>query len=316
VNWDTAPHWQDIRVLVTGAGGFLGGATCRRLLELGAEVHGTVRRSPAPDGVESHVLDLPDGADALVRRLQPQVVLHFASPIELDHDPHLYERLRRGILDTSAAVAGACRATGARLLQVGTCAEYGEREAPYHEDQAPRPTAPYGVLKAAATHLVMAMARTGGLRATVVRPFRTYGPGDMHSVVAQACRGVLDDVDLALSDGAQVREWNYVDPMVAGLLSAAACPAAEGRLLNLGGGPRASVRALVEAIWDLGGADPAQLRFGDRPRRASEAETFWADTSAADALIGPLPHVPLSRGLEQTLEWTRFEAPDRAPHRP
>lgn len=239
----------------------------------------------------------------MVSAVTPQVVIHLASPIAMGSDPAQYDRLRVGILDATAAVAAACRRHGARLLHVGTCAEYGDHVAPYHEDMAPRPVSPYAALKAAATHWVLSAARTGGLQAGVVRPFRAIGAGDTGSVVALALRAVLRGEDLDLTDGAQIREWNDVTAIAHGLLCAAAHPGALGQVLNLGGGPRLSVRQIVETAVDVADGDRTRLRFGARPQRPGEVPLFCGDHRRATALLGPLPHPPVEQTLHDALSW-------------
>lgn len=294
--------WMGRRVLVTGASGFLGRAVATLLLEAGAEVHGTGRTRLPPEGVVAHPAVLPDDAD-LVRHIHPEVVFHLASPVDLSADPTRFEALRSGILEATDAVARACLDVGARLVHVGTCAEYGDGEAPFSEGALPRPTSPYAALKAAATLWVLTLTRTSNLRATVVRPFRAYGPHCRQGLVFQACRAALAGEALPLTDGAQVREWNHVEAIATGLLAAALHPAALGRVLNLGGGPRASVREVAETVYRLAGADPALVRAGVLPRRPGEVDRFYGDHRQAEALWGPLPNPSLAEGLADTLAW-------------
>jgi len=246
---------------------------------------------------------LPDDADAVVGIIKPEVVIHLASPISMGRDPAQYAALRVGILDATVAVAAACRRHGARLLHVGTCAEYGDHEAPYDESMAPRPVSPYAALKAAATQWVLTLTRTGDLEAGVVRPFRAIGAGDGSSVVSLALRAALRDEDLDLTEGTQVREWNDATAIAHGLLCAAAHPGAVGQVLNLGGGPQLSVRAIVETAFDVAGGDRARLRFGARPQRRGEVPLFCGDHRRAAALFGPLPHPPLAQTLHDALAW-------------
>jgi len=304
-------------VLVTGASGFLGGAVCNLLRRAEAEVHGQGWRNPLPAGVRAWQARLPEQAEELLAEVQPEVVLHLASPVDLRREAGLYELLRPGILDASVAVAEGCARRGLRLLQVGTCEELAGGPVPFDPEAAPQPTSPYSALKAAATAWVLAAHRAHGLRATVVRPFRTFGPGDRASVVAQACQAALAGAPFPMTDGAQVREWNHVEAMAHGLLAAAAHPDAVGRSLNLGGGPRRSVATLVTRIFALAGADPDLVRLGALPRRPGEVDAFWGDHRATDALLGPLPHPDLDQALAGTLAWhrslRRARGPDKAP---
>lgn len=307
MRWTSAGAWLGQRALVTGAAGFIGGAVCAVLQEAGAEVYGTWRTRPLPAGVPGEPASLPGAAAELIARVQPAVVFHLASPIVLRRDPALYERLRPGILDATQAVAEACRAGGVRLVHVGTCEEYGDGEAPFREDQATRPVSPYSALKAAATAWVEMLSRVGGLEATVVRPFRCYGAGDHQSVVAQAARAALLGEVFEMTDGAQVREWNDVGAVARGIVACGAHPGAIGQVLNLGGGPHASVRTLVQTLYRLAGADPQRVRVGALPRRGGEIDRFWGDHSRSEALFGTLEQPGLEEGLMDVLAWHRAQ---------
>lgn len=290
---------------MTGAAGFIGSAVCAVLQEAGAEVYGTWRTRPLPVGVPGEPVVLPYGADELIARVQPEVVFHLASPVVLRRDPALYDRLRSGILDATQSVAQACLAHGARLVHVGTCEEYGAGDAPFVESQATRPVSPYSALKAAATAWVDMLGRVAGLEATVVRPFRCYGAGDTQSVVAAAAEAALLHRRFPMTDGAQVREWNDVAAVARGIVASGAHPGAIGRVINLGGGPQASVRQVVEMIFRLADADGALVEPGALPRRGGEIERFWGDHGLSDALFGPLAQGTLEDGLADVLAWHR-----------
>lgn len=305
MRWAEATQWLGRRVLVTGASGFVGQAVCELLLECGAQVHGSYRARLPPADVIAHPAHLPGDATELLDRVRPEVVIHLASPVHLGRQPALYPLMRAGILDATAAIAEGCMRHDARLLHVGTCAEYGDQPPPLSPTLCPAPLSPYAALKAAATHWVMTMARTGGLRAGVVRPFRAFGPRDTSSVLSLVYRSMLTGTPIDLTDGAQIREWNDVYAIATGILAAAAHPGAVGQILNLGGGHRRSVRAMCEAVVDHAGADRALLRFGAHPRRAGEPAAFFGDHTLTTELLGPLPHPPLSDSLTETLEWHR-----------
>ncbi|MFT4975828.1 MAG: nucleoside-diphosphate-sugar epimerase [Myxococcota bacterium] len=275
------------------------------LQECGSEVHGTYRSRPPSPGIIAHHAILPEDASAVIGRVRPEVVIHLACPISHSTDSAQYDRLRTGILDATMAVAAACHTHGARLLHVGSCAEYGDHPAPYHEAMAPRPVSPYATLKAAASMWVLSLTRSSDLQATVVRPFRAIGTGDQSSVVSLALRAAIAGTDLALTDGAQVREWNDVSAIAHGLLAAAAHPGTLGETLNLGGGPQLSVRQIVEMAFDIADGDPAHLRFGALPRRPGEVALFCGDHRRAAALLGPLPHPPVEQTLHDALAWIR-----------
>ncbi len=295
-------------MLVTGASGFLGRAAAQLLAEAGAEVHGTyLYRAPPAGLAAAWPASLPDDAAELIGRLRPRYILHLAAPVQVDRRLDLYDRLRRGILDATVAVCRSALDVGARLVVAGTCEEYGDNPAPFAEDQPAAPVSPYSAMKAAATDWTLMAARVAGLDATVVRPFRAYGPYDRSSVIAAAMEAALAGRPFPMTDGAQIREWNEVYALAEGLLWALVDPRCRGALLNLGGGPQASVRSVVEQVFALCEADPALIGVGALPRRAGEVPLFCADPRRASALWGPLPNPPLDQGLAATVEWRRSQ---------
>ena len=308
MQWTSATNWLGRTVMVTGASGFLGGAVARLLLELGAQVHGTGCCRLPGEGVIAHRMRLPDEVEPVFAAVKPEVIFHLASPVDLARDPALYTRLREGVLDGSAAVAAMALRLGARLVQVGTCEEYGAAEAPFSETLAPAPVSPYSALKAAATDWALMLHRTVGLKVGVVRPFRGYGPGDQSSVISAAARAALLKRPFEMTDGAMVREWNHVDALAEGIVAAGAHPDAVGRVVNIGGGPRVSVIDVVRRVFRLAGADEELIRVGALPRRSGEIERFWGDHSLARSLWGEITQPELDEGLSDTLDWLASEA--------
>jgi nucleoside-diphosphate-sugar epimerase len=207
-------------------------------------------------------------------------------------------------------LAEAAARRGARFIHVGSCAEYGHAPAPHREDGPTEPIGPYGALKLEATRLVMALDSPW----VVLRPFRTHGPLSQAGLIPAACRAALTGAPFPMTSGEQVREWNHIDTIAAGLLRATTDPAATGHLWNLGGGPALSVRAMVERIFSLAGADPAQIQVGARPQRPGEVPRLVGEHSKWRAAFGPLLGPSLDPGLADTLAGQRAQLGAPQPH--
>ncbi len=132
-----------MRVLVTGAGGLLGGVVCRTAPD-GVEVVGGVRTSPAPSGVHPVALDLSsdEACDAIVD-LAPDSVVHCA-----------YGKNHTDVVTATTSVAAACATLGAGLVAVSTDALFDGEHAPYRESDPPSPVTDYGRWKAEAEGVV------------------------------------------------------------------------------------------------------------------------------------------------------------------
>lgn len=270
-----------MRCLVTGASGFIGSVLVEQLRASGHTVQGWSR---------SDALDL-DGVDT---------VFHLASPVDprRDADP---QAMQRDIVGLSTRVAQACLQADCRLVHVGTCEEYGDGPAPFFEDQPPQPVSPYSRAKTEATAGVLGL-HGAGLRVTVARPFLTYGAGQRGDrLIPTAIRAALQGQPFPMTEGRQTRELNHVDDIARGL---ALCSgdAAIGRIINVGGGPELSVRALVERIFDLAGADRSLIRVGALPTRAGESRRFVGNHQRAWQMLGHRAQVSLEEGLRRTMQ--------------
>lgn len=231
---------------------------------------------------------------------RPDVVFHLAGTVDPRRDPDLYPLLLADVAATDQ-LARACLTQDLRLVTTGTCEAYGDGPAPFVETQLAQPVSPYSATKLAASNWVLTLARTQGLRATVTRPFLTYGPGQRGDrLVPTALRAARDRRPFPMTAGTQTRELTYIDDTVRGLILAAA-PAAEGHLVNLCGGAERSVLEWVRTIYRVAGAPLDLIQPGARPTRAGESVRFVGDPSKARALLGYAPTVPPEEGLRRCL---------------
>jgi len=230
--------------------------------------------------------------------VMPEAVLHLAAPVEAGASADRMAALRAGIVDAALSVAEATGRRGIPMLHVGTCAEYGRAPAPFKEDGIADPIDAYGKLKLEATLRMVAQPHI-----TVVRPFRAIGPGDESSVVAAAARAALAGDPFAMTTGEQRREWNHVDAIAEGILRAAAHPEAQGRLLNIGGGPVASVLEAVRLVFAAAGADGGLIQVGARPQRRGEIPLLAGDHSQTVRLWQPLAQPSFAETIQQAVLW-------------
>ncbi|WP_211847099.1 SDR family NAD(P)-dependent oxidoreductase [Neoroseomonas eburnea] len=306
------------RVLVTGAGGFIGSHLVQGLLTAGAEVTallrynadaaiGNLRLLPRDelDTVQVVHGDLND-AD-FIRRLvaKCEVVFHLGALIAI---PHSYAAPRSYIqtnVEGTLNVLEAVRAGGQRLVHTSTSEVYGSaRYVPIDEAHPLQAQSPYAATKIAADKLVESYVRSFGIKAVTVRPFNTFGP-------RQSARAFIPTVIGQVLGGAEavklgattpVRDLTYVSDTVAGFITAAGCEAAQGGCFNLGTGSGASVGEVASRIIALMGSaarielDPERLRPA-----ASEVDRLVSANGAFTAVSGWRPAVSLDEGLRRTI---------------
>ncbi|HLE81824.1 MAG TPA: NAD-dependent epimerase/dehydratase family protein [Dehalococcoidia bacterium] len=204
------------------------------------------------------------------------------------------------------AVRGSARLR--RLVFASSSSVYGQsQDLPLREESLPQPFSPYGVTKLAAEHLCLLYHANYGVPAVALRYFTVYGPRqrpDMgfHKFIQAALQ---DRPIVVYGDGEQTRDFTYVsDAVEANCLALA--PAANGQVLNIGGGSRSSVNQVLTTLGEILGRP---IRREQRPPQPGDVRHTWADTTRARDILGFSPRVSLQEGLAQQVEWLRMSPP-------
>lgn len=312
--------WRGKRVLVTGAGGFIGSHLAEELVRRGATVRGFFhygtggdrgnleRADPAlRDAVEPVFGDLRDAEALQVAVAGTAVVFHLAALVGI---PYSY-RFPRDVVETNVGgtlnVLQAARAAAVeRLVHTSTSEVYGTaRAVPMTEEHPLQAQSPYAATKIGADQLVLSFHRSFGLPASVARPFNAYGPRQslraiVPTVVGQALAG--DRVTLGATT--PTRDFNFVTDTVAGFLAVAETPTAVGQIYNIGTGREASVGEVVEIVGRLLGKRLAVETDEQRVRPAgSEVDRLLADATRLRRECGWAPAVGLEEGLARVIDW-------------
>ena len=300
-----------IRVLITGASGFIGTHCLRRLLAEDCEIHAVNRGGVGEhsDRVRWHAADLRDSAQAtaLVVGVRPTHLLHcawIATPRIYGSSPENFDWLRSGI-----ALALAFGANGGiRFVGVGSSAEYDPTDVPCVEDETPiRPATVYGNCKAACWLVTQAAAQRFGFSAAWGRLFLPYGPGDPpQRLVPTVLAALRVGKPVPTTYGTQQRDFIYApdaaDFLVRLLLSS------ESGAFNVGTGRATTVRAVIEYLASRC-ERPDLPQFGAIAPPPGEPAVLVADmTKVRDRLSWSAP-TDVPRGLEEILKGAGLELP-------
>lgn len=298
------------RVLVTGAGGFVGLPLLERLEGDGREVHALCTRAPAagaPAGVHWHRVDLFDdrALDALMSGLAPDQLVHLAWCTEHGR----FWRTRENVAwvqHSLQLVRAFVRCGGRRLVMLGTCAEYDWSDASGALVEAGSPLAPatlYGVAKDALRRVAGAYAQQEQVELAWGRLFFLYGPREPpQRLVPSLIRSLLARRPVETGAGERVRDFMHVED-VAGALAALLDSSVTGPV-NIASGVGATVEELAEEVGRLTG-HPDLLRVGALRDRQSEPSVLLADVTRLREEVGYRPRWTLAEGLDVTVQWWR-----------
>jgi len=314
-----ANKWQNLPVLVTGAGGFIGSRLVQRLIERGARVRAFVRYNSRADfGLLKQLppqtlaqLEIISGdlRDAHALELAAEgmhLVFHLGALISIPYSYlHPDEVVESNVLGT-LNVLQACRTHGCRLVHTSTSEVYGTAlTVPITEAHPLQGQSPYSASKIGADKLVESFYRAYGVQAVTVRPFNTYGPGQsaravIPTIITQAL--TQDVINLGNLDAK--RDFTYLDDTVDGFIKAAEAGGVQSETFNLGTGTEISIGELAQRVVELVGR-PVQIAVDAERLRpeASEVTRLLSDNSKARQLLGWQPQTTLSDGLEQTIAW-------------
>lgn len=305
------------KVLVTGAGGFIGSHLAERLVELDCDVRALVHynalgsrgwldHSDKAKDMEIVAGDLADRGSVAAAMKGRDTVFHLGALIAIPYSyiaPTSYVRIN---IEGTLNVLTAALDSGAKVLQTSTSEVYGTaRTVPISEEHSLQGQSPYSATKIGADKLAESFHASFGLPVVVVRPFNTFGP-------RQSARAVIPTIITQCAEGDRIklgalsptRDLNYVSNTVAGFVAASTENAVVGETINLGSGREISIGDLAQMIADLMGKTVTIDSDEDRLRpEKSEVFRLLADSSKAERLTGWTAEVPLEDGLRRTIDW-------------
>lgn len=318
-----------MRVLVTGAAGFIGSHLVDALLAEGDEVIAadnlssgalpnlsSARRSQTGK-FSFHRVDVTSGAVAdLIRRHKPEVICHLAAQVDVRKSvaEPVFDAQVNLIGTLNVLQAAASSATRKVVFTSSGGCIYGEpneSRLPVTEEQffwpEAMPESPYGVSKKVALDYLRYYKAIEGLDYTALALSNVYGPrqepasevGLEGQVVAIFCRRMLANRPTTIyGDGSQTRDFVYVDDVVSAFL--AARTKGSGELINIGSKQELSVNDLHSRLAVLAEAsfDPVYA-----PARPGELQRIFVDNSKAAEVLGWKPTVDLDEGLKLTVAW-------------
>jgi len=319
------------KVLVTGAGGFIGSHLTERLVDLGARVTAFLRYSSRTD--EAMIKLLPAEKKKEIRIIygelrQPEtvkkamkgidVVFNLAALISIPYSYlHPQEVFETNTLGTVNILTAAREEEAEKVIQTSTSEVYGTAQyVPIDEKHPRQPQSPYSASKIAADAIALSFYYSFNLPVAIIRPFNTYGPRQSdRAVISTLISQALVKEKILMGSTTPTRDFNFVSDTVEGFIRIAESEKSVGQEINIGSGCEISIGDLAEKIISLVGKRAKLVKDEKRARpKKSEVERLLADNSKARKLLGWSPRVNLDTGLRKTIEWIKghsdFYKPD------
>jgi len=309
-----------MKVLVTGAAGFIGSHLSEALIAQGADVIGIdcfsdyyarkqkernlegLRKHPGFQLLENDLADINLGKVLS----DVDVVFHEAAQAGVrtswgkDFDVYIQANIRATQLLLEAAKSSRLD----KFIFASSSSVYGDcKRYPVVEDALPNPISPYGVTKLAAEHLSLLYQKAYGIPVVVLRYFTVYGPRqrpDMafHKFIKSA---LMDESVEVYGDGSQTRDFTYISDAVAANIQAMQ-QGAPGRIYNIGGGSRISVKDVIATIEKVLGC---KIQVNTTQAQKGDVSHTFADTVRAQEELGYAPKVNIEDGLRYEVQWVK-----------
>ncbi|MEY4630488.1 MAG: hypothetical protein RIQ81_608 [Pseudomonadota bacterium] len=315
------------KVLVTGAGGFIGSHLTEALIQHGCQVRAFVRYNSSgswgwleylderkKSQLDVFAGDITDPHGCMKAMEGIDVVFHLAALIAIPysyHSPATY--VETNVKGTLNLLEAARRAGVKRFVQTSTSEVYGTAQfVPITEAHPLHGQSPYSATKIGSDQIAISFHRSFDFPVVVARPFNTYGP-------RQSARAVLPTVITQLLAGAgelklgaihPTRDFNFVADTAAGFIALAEADAAVGEVVNISSNFEISVEASIKAIAEVLSVNPVIKLDGDRVRpQRSEVDRLWGDNSKILSLTEWKPQYAglqgFKKGIGETIEWFR-----------
>lgn len=314
-----------MRILVTGADGFIGSHLAEALVDQGEEVRAFVRYNAFNswgwlDTVDEDVQDAidvflgdvrdPNGVREAMRGID--VVYHLAALISIPysyHSPDTY--VDTNVTGTLNILQAAQDLGTEKIMHTSTSEVYGSAQfVPITEAHPLQGQSPYAASKIGADQMALSFYRSFDTPVAVIRPFNTYGP-------RQSTRAVIPTIITQIASGRRTlelgnlhptRDFSYVKDTVRGFMAVADSDEANGEVINVGSGFEISIGDLVDLIAEAMGVEVSVETDEERTRpEKSEVDRLYADISKAEELLGWTPthggRDGFKRGLRKTAEW-------------
>ena len=320
-------NFKGKKVLVTGAGGFIGSHLVEELIGNGAEVSALIHYNSRNHwgNLEQLSPQIKKEINVLAGNVEDpymlnkatkgqNIVFHLAALIAIPYSYDAPLSYVRTNIEGTTNVMQACLSNNVeRVIHTSTSEAYGTAiYTPIDELHPLQAQSPYSASKISADKIAESYYLSFNLPVSTIRPFNTYGPRQSaRAVIPTIISQAIKQPEIKLGDLTPVRDLTYVKDTVRGFMKIALSDESIGKVINVGNGKGISIGDLANLIIKLMGVNKSIVTDSERLRpEKSEVLKLICDNSKAKILIGWEPQYSIERGLKETIEYVTSKIDD------
>lgn len=317
-----------MRILVTGAAGFMGSHLVDALLEMGHDVYGVDDLS---GGYMENVspkskftkLDLRDRekTEEYINETKPELVFHLAADATEGRSQFtpISATMRNYVAYLNLLIP--CINNGMKKIVVtSSMSVYGAQKAPFSEDMERRPEDIYAISKSGMEHSTEILSKVHNFKYTIIRPHNVYGPGQnmadpYRNVIAIFINRALQNKHFYIyGDGNQKRAFSFIDDFTPYIIKAGFDDVANSQIFNIGPVQEYSINELANVVLKIfypDGNIPEDMKPEYLPLRPQEVVEAWCTVDKAERMLGYKTTVGLEEGVKKMVEWAKTLGPQQ-----
>lgn len=300
------------KVVITGAGGFIGAFLTQELIKKGYKVHAFVRSKKSLWRLNDVLSEIKVFEDLLnnkvqlkktLKKINPTYVFHLATYGAYPTQQEIDKMIKTNIVGTTNLLEALNGLSCKAIVVAGSSSEYGKKEKQMKETDYLEPNNFYGATKAAQTQISQVYGITSDLPIIILRLFNVYGPYEEKGrLVRSVIESVLSKKEIALATGKETRDFIYVEDVVDVFIRAAKSQVKSGSVFNVGTGKQTTIRELAENVIDIAGVK-VPIKLNVYPGRKWDTTHWRASIRKTSKVLKWKPKYTLKKGLEKTIKW-------------
>jgi len=290
---------RDIKVLVTGANGFIGKHLVSKLLKEKAQVSALIKAGSL-DNVEVYKGNITDYGyvKSTVDKVNPEIIYHLAANLNKSSDETL-EIINVNLNGTLNLLKALKDKNYSSFVFTSTAEVYGKNEVPFKENMELNPISPYSLSKLLAECACRFFYENYKSPITILRGFIAYGPGQAGNMfIPSMISSLHNEEKFDMTKGEQTRDFVYVDDFTEAIIKASLTKAAAGEIINICSGEEHTINEVSKIILDAIGK--GKITYNQH-YRDNEQWRYFGDNSKAKSLLGWYPKTSLREGLKNVL---------------